>query len=103
MNRIRLLLFPMFAAAVMALSPGISPTYAEQGPATVKPAAKIDPEAARKAEEKDPVAAKKKADAAIRARAQRDAAHKRRQDTKAYIKKVVEGQPPAAPDNGGTQ
>jgi hypothetical protein len=95
MNRIRLLLFPMFAAAVMSLS-GISLTYAEQGPAT-----KIDPAAARKAEEKDPVAAKKKADAAVKARAQRDAAVKRRHDTKAYIKKVVEGQPPAAPDSGG--
>jgi hypothetical protein len=96
MNRIRLLLFSMFLVVVTALSSGIGVTYADQNP--------VD---AKKAVEKDPAATKRKADAAVRARAQRDAAVKRRHDTKDYIKKVVEGQQSgttsAAPDSGGAK
>jgi hypothetical protein len=91
MNGFRLLLVAALVVAVTALSwGGIS--YAQQAPAEVKPAV-----------EKDPAAAKRKADAAIRARAQRDAAIKKRHETKKYIQKVVEGQQSGAatPDNAG--
>lgn len=96
MNRIRLLLFATFVVAVTAFSWGSSATYAQQGTATEKPAT-----------EKDPAAAKRDADAAVKARAKRDAVIKNRHATKDYIKKVVEGQQPGAaataPDNTGKE
>jgi len=96
MNRFRLLLFTTFVVAVTALPFAVSITYAGQDPAAAKPAA-----------EQDPAAVKRAADAAVRARAQRDAAIKRRHDTKKYIQKVIEGQQPGAtapaPGNAGKE
>jgi len=93
MNRFRLLLFTLFVVAVTAFSSGIGVSYAQQDPAATPPAVAQDPAAA----------AKLKA-AAVRARAQRDAAIKKRRDAKDYIKKVVEGQQVTTPGNsGGTQ
>lgn len=95
-NRFLLFLCATFVGAVTTLCSGIGISYSGQEPATAK-----------KAEVNDPAAAKRKAAAAVRARAQRDAAVKRRHDSKEYIKKVVEGQQPgatvAAPSNAGKE
>jgi hypothetical protein len=90
MNRFRLLLCTSLVVAVTALSSGIGVTYAQQDPAAATPPAA-----------QDPAAVKQKADAAVRARAQRDAAINKRRAAKEYIKKVVEGQQAVAPDNSG--
>jgi len=80
MNKFGLLLVAAFMAAVTALCWGTGVSYAQQGPEV------------KAAGDKDPAAVKRKTDAAIRARAQRDAALKKRHDTQKYIKQVVEGQ-----------
>jgi hypothetical protein len=107
MNRFSHLLFTTFVVAVMALSSGINVTCAQQGSAAVKPAAEQDPAAVKPAAEQDPAAAQRAAAAAVRARAQRDAAVKRRHEAQKYIQKVVEGQQPgtgvAAPDKAGKE
>jgi hypothetical protein len=93
-NRFRLLLVAALVVAVTALSSGIGVTYAQQDPAAVPLTA-----------EQKAAAAKLDKAAAIRARAQRDAAIKKRHDAKTYINKVVEGQESGAaataPDNTG--
>ena len=95
MNRFKLLILTSFVIAVTALSPGISITYAEQGPT-----------AAIKTDIKDPAAAKLKADAAARALAKRADMLKQRKEARDYIRKVVEGQQAVraapVPDNAGT-
>jgi hypothetical protein len=94
MNRFRLLLCTLFVVAVTAFSPGIGVTYAQQDSAVAQPTPEQERAAAKRAE----------ADA-VRARAQRDAAIKRRQDAKKYIQKVIDGQQSgasaAAPSNSG--
>ena len=52
--------------------------------------------------QKDPATVKKDAAAAARSRALRDAAIKRRQETKKYIQKVVEGQAKPGANDPGT-
>ena len=94
MNGFRLLLFTTFVAAVTVLISGIGVTYADQAPAAaIQTAAQA--------------AAAQKADAAVKARAQRDAAIKRRHEAKKYIQNVIEGQQPGpaatAPANAGKE
>jgi hypothetical protein len=93
MNRFTFFLITAFIMAVTAFSSGIGVSYAQQDPAAATPA-----------DVKDPVAAKRKADAAVLARAKRDEAIKKRQESKKYIQKVIEGQQSgAAPDNAGKE
>jgi hypothetical protein len=92
MNRFRLLLVATLIVAVAALSSGIGVTYAQQDPAAVP----------LTAEQKAAVEKRDKA-AAVEARAKRDAAIKKRQAAKEYIKKVVDGQDSGAAGTTGKE
>ncbi len=95
MNRFRLLLVATIMAAVTIFSWGIDATCADQGSAAATPAT-------------DQGFAKLRAQAdAAHARAQRDAAIKRREQSKEFIQKFMDGQQPGAaattPDNAGKE
>jgi hypothetical protein len=94
MNRFRLLLLTTIVAAVTVLFSGINVTFAAPAPPAEQPgASNVPPD----------VAAARKA-AATRARAKRDAMLKQREESKKFIKGVVEGQQiPAAPGTGGAK
>jgi hypothetical protein len=92
-NRFRLLLFAAFVVAVTALSMGASATYAGQDSTAAKQAAGQDLGAAKRAED------------AAHARAQKDAAIKRRHEIQDFVRKAAEGQQSgtqaATPDKTG--
>ena len=92
MNRFRNYLLTTFAVGVIAFSYVISAAYAQQDSTNAPQTA----EQKAAAEKRDKVAA-------TQARAMRDAAIKKRQAAKEYIKKVVEGQQPGAADTAGKE
>jgi hypothetical protein len=92
LKRTRHCLLVSFVLAATALCWGARVSCAAQGPVVAKP---------------DPFAAKRAADAK-RARAQRDAAVKKRQEGRKYLKQVIEGQhsataPPVDDGKGGAK
>lgn len=83
MNRFRLLLITTFVVAVTAFSSGISVSYAEQASTDAKPAVAKDAAATNQTS---------RAAAAARATAKKAEMLKKRDASKKYIQKVVEGQ-----------